>query len=765
MGIKLRDSFAKMAAAALVTGAALSSSAFAQTAPGSSPAPQTITTGTAAAPSLTNITLNDPVVPYPLILGLGVLFAAAAVAGFRNKMPVTTALRTGAGVVLLTALANPLQVTERRDILPTDVIIIVDKSPSQSIGERQQDTDRAYQDLERQLNQKTGLVIHKREAGASKPGAMVDGTNLFSALTEELSKVPRERLGAVYFITDGQIHDVPVDISSLGPNIPVHGLITGKQGEFDRRIVIDKAPLYGVVNEEESISFHVADDGAKAGAQVRVSISLDGEEKMAKTVIAGQITDVKLKIPHAGVNTIQIKTDPVPGEISALNNNAATEIRGKAKELNVLIVSGAPSSGLRMLRELFKSDPDNTVIHFTTLRNLMSEDDTPTEELNTTALPMTDIFENNIQKYDVIVLDHFNNTGVIPPPYFDNIASYVREGGSLLVINGPEYANDSSVFQSSIGDLLPVVPDGIVSEEAYVPKMTPDGAKHPVTRSLPTETPWGHWYNMPSGQNRTGTVLMEGAQKKPLIVLDRKEKGRVAMIMSDQMWLWAAGHDGGGPYSPLMTNMSRWLLKNPAMEEEVLRLSASKEGTQLIIEQQTMADKSSPVMLRTPSGKSLAVAFQAAGPGLWRASVPVDEPGLYTAVQGNKPPVVLNVGQPNPKEFSSIVATAEKLNPIAGLSSGSTRFLHDGSGNFVVPRVTAIEPGQDNKSARGDDFTGIRLTKASQLRGIDRNGIPPLVSYGAFFSLLLLAYRSEGGKKKKPEPVPGVDRNTDGPAL
>lgn len=748
--MNLREKFARaVTAAALVSGAAISVPAFAQVTTSAEPAK--VTSVQSVASSIT----IDPIVPVPVILLLGGAFALAAGIGFTKRVP-STALLTGAGAVLVGALLNPLYIQERRDPVATEALIMIDRSASQNLGERTKDTEQAYAALTQELKAK-GITIHTVEAGASRAGAVANGTELFGAMSEELANIQRERLGAIYMITDGQVHDVPDDLKVLGADVPVHGLITGKQNEFDRRVVIDKVSPYGVVNEETPISFHVADDGpSKGSASVLVTISIDGKEEASKMVVPGQMTEVKVKIPHVGTNVVEVKTEAVAGESFTANNTVATEIRGKRKALNILLVSGAPNSGLRMLRDMFKSDPDNTLINFTSIRNLETLDETPEELMMSTSLPMDDLFLRNIDKFDLIVFDHFSNDDILPEPYFINIAEYVKKGGSLLVLGGQEYAGPNSVYNTVLKPLLPVVPEGGMTKEAFVPKVTGQGAKHPVTRDLPVTTPWGHWYSMAGGKEPTGDVVMEGAQKKPLIVMDHKDKGRVAMIMSDQLWLWAAGHDGGGPAMELMRNTSRWLLKNPTMEEEALRLRVSKDDGQLVIEQQTMADQSSPVTIHTPSGKNLSATFTAAGPGLWRATMKADEPGLYSAEQGGKHPLksFVNVGQANAKEFARVVSTADILKPVANATGGGVLFVRDANGQFVMPKITTLDSGSRDRPAGGDDNLGVRMTATSTLKGIDRTGVPPALNAALILAALMAAYHAQGGRKKKPAATP-----------
>ena len=44
---------------------------------------------------------------------------------------------------------------------------------------------------------------------------------------------------------------------------------------------------------------------------------------------------------------------------------------------------------------------------------------------------------------------------------------------------------------------------------------------------------------------------MEGVEGRPLLILDRFGEGRVAHLLSDQMWLWTRGFDGGGPHAEI----------------------------------------------------------------------------------------------------------------------------------------------------------------------------------------------------------------------
>ena len=64
---------------------------------------------------------------------------------------------------------------------------------------------------------------------------------------------------------------------------------------------------------------------------------------------------------------------------------------------------------------------------------------------------------------------------------------------------------------------------------------------------------------------------MMGPEGRPLLVLAREGEGRIAVLGSDQAWLWSRGFEGGGPQLELLRRLAHWLMKEPELEEEVLR--------------------------------------------------------------------------------------------------------------------------------------------------------------------------------------------------
>jgi hypothetical protein len=227
-------------------------------------------------------------------------------------------------------------------------------------------------------------------------------------------------------------------------------------------------------------------------------------------------------------------------------------------------------------------------------------------------------------------------------------------------------------------------------------------------------------------RNNTGTPVMEGPDNKPLLTLSRDGEGRVALLLSDQLWLWARGFDGGGPHLDLLRRLSHWLMKEPDLEEESLRLVVS--GHNLVVRRQTMAEEVAEVTLTSPSGTTQTLKLARTEPGVWQTGVEANELGLWRATDG-KLNALINIGPANPREFTEVTSTTDVLAPITAATGGDARRLEAGS-NTNVPRLLPVRSGDTFK---GDDWLGMKMRDASVVRGI---GVLPV--FAGLLGLLLL---------------------------
>jgi len=686
----------------------------------------------------------SPFLPWPAIyaLALAALLVSAALVwrGVRGAW-----LRALSMALLLLGLLDPNLVQENRRPLKDIVALVVDRSESQEIGERPQQTMKARDELEAKLK---GLGdVDLRVVETSRDESESEGTKLFAALRGALADAPPERVGGAIVITDGDAHDIPSSAAALGFNAPLHALITGHEGERQRRIELIEAPRYGIVGKDQVIEARVL-DSADHGEPVVLTVRRDGETIATINAKVGEKIDVKAPIEHPGPNVIELEVAPVQGEIAADSNRAVVNIEGVRDKLRVLLVSGKPHPGERMWRNLLKSDANVDLVHFTILRPPeKGADGTPINELSLIAFPVADLFGRKIKDFDLIIFDRYAQQSILPYVYLENITNYVRDGGALLMAEGPEFSTPDGLFYSPLGAISPAEPSGDDVEAPYRARLSEDGQRHPVTRGLSGfdandgAPSWGRWFRQIGARPTSGVNVLNGADDKPLLVLSRVDKGRVGLLLTDQMWLWARGYDGGGPYLDLLRRLAHWLMKEPDLEEEALRASA--KGRVVTVERQSVSGQARNVNLVAPDGSKTKLDMAPFAPGLSRAHVTVNRFGLYRAEDGEHVALV-NVGQENPLEMRDVVSTTEKLRPIAEATGGTVRRIGDGaSGAIAMPRVVDLNP---SPSYGGADYIGIKRTGSTELIGARSTSLASgFFGLAVLLGMVTLAWVKESG--------------------
>ena len=679
----------------------------------------------------------DPTLPLPVLAALAALcLIAVAVAAWRGASGVVW--RALAFATLLLWLAGPRLVEETRETLPDVALLVIDDSASMTVGNRAALATAARERIEAEAR---GLKdIELRTVVVPEAGS--EGTQLFTAIDRALTDIPASRLAGVIAITDGQAHDIPAT-SPFGP-APLHVLIPSAGEQTDRRLRIIEAPGWGIVGKSVVLRLAIEDlgrlsNGLAFGNAARLTIRRDGEPPLIERLPVGPDHAVEIPITRGGPSVIELTVEPLAGEVSEANNRAVVTLNGVRDRLRVLLVSGEPHVGERTWRRLLKADPAVDLVHFTILRPPEKEDFTPITELSLIPFPVRELFQVKIREFDLIILDRFSNrSGVLPPSYLRNIADYVRAGGALLMSAGPEFASPASLAASPLGLVLPARPaggrEGVV-ETGFRPAVTPLGARHPVTAGLPGADTWGPWYRRLGTAAARGETLMTG-DGAPLLILDRVEEGRTALLLSDQIWLWSRGHQGGGPQAELLRRIAHWLMKEPELEENTLlaRIDAGK----LTLQRRSTDDNPPPAATITdPDGKQTTLPLRPTSPGISEATLPATTPGVWAATDGTRTTYAA-AGTANPLEIADLRATATKLAPLAKLSAGSTRFL-DPTGAPTLRRTEA------NRDSAGTTWIGLQRRHDHIVTGIAATPLlPPWLALPLILGLAVAAWRREG---------------------
>lgn len=683
----------------------------------------------------------DPLLPLPVIGALAVVaLAAIGLALWRGLSGWW--LRALAALVLLLALGGPSLRQEDRARVSNIALVVVDDSASNRLADRPEQLAEAVEGIKARLDrlgQTSPLevrTIHVTDAG-------VGGTLLLGALGEAVAELPADRIAGAILVTDGQIHD-PEALKAFPA--PVQVLLTGGAGDWDRRLVIETAPAFAIIDEPVSLSLRIEDLGAApaAGGTAALFVALDGAEPIRFDVPLNRSVTLPITLKRGGVNVLQISTPEVAGELTERNNSQIVPVNGVRDRLRVLLVSGEPYPGERTWRNLLKSDSAVDLVHFTILRPPDKQDFVPVFELSLIAFPTQELFMEKVDEFDLIIFDRYKRRGILPNAYFENITRYVRDGGALLVASGADFAGAESLYRSPLREILPVEPTGRVFEEGFTPRVSAIGRRHPVTAGLeehaprppaPDGTPgWGRWFRAVEVEVPDGETVMSGPDDTPLLVLQREGEGRVAVMNSDEAWLWSRGFEGGGPQLELLRRLAHWLMKEPELEEEVL-LGSGDEGA-VVVSRRTLADTIPPVTATSPSGAQSVVAMTEAAPGRWEGRIPDAENGAWRLENGDKLAIAV-VGPPALTEFRDPVSTGDILAPLARSTRGGVKRLEDG-----IPDIRLV---REDRVAEGRGWIGLADREAYQLRDIRQVELAPgwlmlVLSAGLVFA----AWRIEG---------------------
>ena len=644
----------------------------------------------------------DPLLPWPFVGALGLLAVLVALWSFWRGLR-GWAWRGLAILAAALALSGPILQSGARTPLSDIVILLEDRSASQSLPGRDAQTDQAVENLTRQVE-----ALPNTELRHITIGDEGEGTLLGQALTRALAAEPEARIAGVIALTDGQGHD-PAMVPAAAP-APVHVLLTGQPDDWDRRLVIEEAPAFALVGQPVTIRVRIEDQGRVPAGAAQVTedlaISVDGEQVQTVSVPIGQPVELQFVPEHAGQNVVSIGFDAPqadPPELTDRNNSAAVQIQGVRDRLRVLLVSGEPHAGERTWRNLLKSDTNVDLIHFTILRSPENMDMVPVDEMSLIAFPTRELFMERVQDFDLIIFDRYAVRGILPPEYFDNIVRYVQDGGALLVAAGPEMASVQSLNLSPLGRILPARPTGRMYQDAFLPQLTDEGRRHPVTSELPGAPAdgearhWGRWLRMAQALPDPGAqVVMSGAEDQPLLILDRVGQGRVALLASDQVWLWDRGFEGGGPQQELLRRIAHWSMKEPELEEESL-LADVRRDLSVTITRRTMQDRPAPLRITGPDDYETELTLDQAGPGRFTATWDAPGPGIYRIGDGQITRV-LALGPAAPREFERTLASGEMLGPLAEATQGAVLPLSEG-----VPTLRTVREG---RRAHGSNVAG-----------------------------------------------------------
>lgn len=565
-------------------------------------------------------------------------------------------------ILLCIVLLNPEQQIEEKESLPEKVAIVIDKSRSNSAESLQQITTQVADRLMQELNSKNIQVERRTFTDNTATGStpFQDHKDLFFNKNSDLS--------GVVLISDGQLHNVPQHIET-----PLFFLQTESENSYDPVLKVTKAPEFAIVKEKAEISLIIEDTKRKTAP---LFISIAGNQVINQNIQTNTIVTFNLTLPQAGPMSLHISTPEVANERTADNNKKTLLIKGIRDNLNVLLVSGIPHNGTQTLRRLLKSDPSVNMIHFTILRDFNSENPVAEEDLSLIPFPVRELFMKRLFDFDLVIFDHYINRGLLSMPYLQNIKRYTASGGALLFVTGNEFTQGQGLGRSLLNQLMPIRVGYESIHNAFQAQLSPLGKEHPVT--APFAQTLQNW--SPLGQLSTATahkdadVLMR-AGNDPLLVLGGFEQGRVAMFLSDHLWLWGRNVNSGGNMQELVRRISHWLMKEPELEKNRFILSNTDTNT-LNVAFNGHLKEDIDVSITRPDLTTTSLKLKKANN--WQASMPLENQGLYIAKYTPKNAKAIygyyQHGQVNDLEWQP--SSGYSIHQLAQESGGGQMYLH-----------------------------------------------------------------------------------------
>lgn len=485
-----------------------------------------------------------------LVLVLIPLLALVAFVGY-NKESLSTrskffmsALRFGSLLLLLLVLFRPVFEKRREEVLPAEVVVLVDDSASMLRRDAYIGNANATKAVKK-LNPKTEqgqdptrlalaeaalekeLLPHLAEQGyearvfrfseALTPlqdwestrgnGA---ATHIGSALQKSLAYHRGRHVTDILLVSDGRNNggSAPAEAARASgvAGIPVHTLIIGDTRPVKNLVLeLVEAPASALAGDEIAISVRLSGRGIEAGKTAEVLLTEIGQDGAPDRVLAVEQVPVEeegarlvlLAPPNEGrlqseERRFRVSVEPIEDETLLDDNQLAITTRITTQRIRVLYIDGYPRWEYRYLKNLLLRADENLVMQVFLLSatvDFVQESSPGLESLRSVPISREELLEN----YDVVILGDVSPSAISPDPakcdeFMASLREFVQRGGGLLMQAG-EYNNPRDFVDTPLEELVPVVLDatGVIAFEgdakvAFRPVLEQPSTPHEIVR-------------------------------------------------------------------------------------------------------------------------------------------------------------------------------------------------------------------------------------------------------------------------------------------
>ncbi len=534
------------------------------------------------------------------------------------------------GIALLGLVISELTIAVEQ-VSPTGprIVVLVDSSASMALEDsdaqgketvaridRLQRFWRENADI-RQLWRESGLQIELRSfargsdlltaADAENLSVQTDGqdSDLTGALVDlnralETGEAPP--LAGLVVLSDGLVvHDPaaepPLVSAALALDVPITTVSAGAPEIRDLAVRRAWAGEFAFVENVSEIDAEILAHGLE-GQAVTVRLERDGEV-IAETNEVAPADGMPLRLrfevapDRVGHFVYAVSIQPVTGEATLANNRWSFVVKVLRDKVRVLHVAGRPDWDVRALRTLLGRDPNVELLSFYILRDLDdSEREDPSAPLSLIAFPTDQLFSEELGSFDLIVLHNFDALSHQVGRYFGDVARYVEEGGSLVVIGGDLGLATGDYRDSRLAAVLPVIVHNSAGLEttSFRPEITEAGRRHPISAWL-SDPRLDGWQRLPAldsfnrlrlrASTRGAVILLRHPDGAPLLAVAEPGRGRSVVLSTGASWRLGFAPDlplldGARPYDLLWLGIIRWLLRDAAADRLSLEVAPPK---------------------------------------------------------------------------------------------------------------------------------------------------------------------------------------------
>ena len=540
--------------------------------------------------------------------------------------------RGGVGIVLTGVLSllaltlavlRPVRIAAKESVVGPKVVVLADVSRSMALpdgahGTRADRRDKALEALLRHAKDARVQILGFGD-GAPKPfergsqspsaNARAPRSDLTTAL-QALARSPEERPSAIVVISDGRLDDPPEELTRqslealvrpLG--VPIHAIATTEEAPPDasiRRVAVAGA---AVAHVPFPLHVEVGCAGGLACGDLTVTARELREEGAPALLASGIVklkdgrgtVDLTVTIDRAGTRILEVSVESPSGDTIPENDRRLLTFHVAREHVRILHVAGRPTSDVRALRERLKSDASVDVVAFFILRTPTDNPQADAQDLALIPFPVDELFTEHLASFDAVVLQDFDAQPYGLEKHLPALARYVRDGGGLIMVGGPNSFVGGGYADSPLGNangVLPVRLNGASNATAadttsFEPSWTDQGRAAPLLAPLRAivgeELPAMPGANILGDARGGTTVLWTHPTRKtptgapmPVLAVGEQGAGRTIALGIDGGWRLQfsplGARTAGRGYGALWDGLLGWLMRDPRFEPAQIEL-------------------------------------------------------------------------------------------------------------------------------------------------------------------------------------------------